>query len=120
MLMDILAVAAGFALWSILWLGGSRRVAGLFPGALAADGSLRHSGALVALLVFAGLVSLAAGYLVPLVSATAGLPLILGVILLLVGIAVQRQAWALMPVWYHLLFLALLIPATLYGASLAA
>lgn len=120
MLMNILAVIAGFALWSILWLGGNPLVARLFPGALKEDGSLRHPGALVALLVFAALVSVAAGYVVPLVSAGANLPLILGAILLLVGILVQRQYWALMPVWYHLIFLALLVPATLYGASLAA
>ena len=120
MLMDILAVIAGFALWSILWLGGNPLVARLFPGALKEDGSLRHSGALGALLVFAALVSVAAGYVVPLVNAGANLPLILGAILLLVGILVQRQYWDKMPLWYHLIFLALLIPATLYGASLAA
>ncbi|UYN90747.1 MAG: hypothetical protein KIT08_05795 [Anaerolineales bacterium] len=79
---------------------------------------MRHTGALLTMLVFAALVSLAAGYVVTLVSAGANLPLILGVILLLVGIMVQRQYWKLMPVWYHLLFLALLVPATLFGASL--
>ncbi|MCW5874766.1 MAG: hypothetical protein KIS88_09005 [Anaerolineales bacterium] len=61
---------------------------------------------------------MAAGYVVTLVSASATLPLILGVVLLLVGIAVQRQYWKLMPLWYHLLFLALLVPTTLFGASL--
>lgn len=118
MLMDILAVVAGFAAWSVLWLGGSPQVLKLFPGALQKDGSVRHTGALLTMLVFATLVSLAAGYVVTLVSAGPNLPLILGVILLLVGIMVQRQYWKLMPVWYHLLFLALLVPATLYGASL--
>lgn len=118
MLMDILAIVAGFAALSVLWLGGSPQVLKLFPGALQKDGSVRHTGALLILLVFAALVSAAAGYVVTLVSAGANLPLILGVILLLVGIMVQRQYWKLMPIWYHLLFLALLIPATLFGASL--
>lgn len=116
--MDILAVVAGFAAWSALWLGGSPQVLKLFPGALQKDGSVRHTGALLTMLVFAAVVSLVAGYVVTLVSAGTNLPLILGVILLLVGIMVQRQYWKLMPVWYHLLFLALLVPATLFGASL--
>lgn len=120
MLKDILAVVVGFAAWSILWLGGNPQVPKLFPGSLKKDGSLHHTGALLTLLVFAALVSIAAGYVVTLVSASANtnLPLILGVILLLVGIVVQRQYWKLMPLWYHLLFLGLLVPATLFGASL--
>ena len=119
MLTDILAIVAGFALWSVLWLGGNRLVTGLFPGAVKEDGSIDHAGALAALLVFAALVSLAAGYVVPLVSAGANLPLILGGLLLFVGILVQRQYWNLMPLWYHIFFLALLIPAVVYGAGLA-
>lgn len=119
MLTDILAVVAGFAVWSALWLGGSPQLLKLFPGALQKDGSVRHAGALVALLAFAALVSVGAGYAVTLISMAPTLPLILGVILLLVGIVVQRQYWKLMPVWYHLLFLVLLVPATIYGARLA-
>ena len=118
MLTDILAVAGGFVVWSVLWLGGSRLVLGLFPGAMKADGSVAQPGALAALLVFAALVSAAAGYVVPLISAGANLPLILGGLLLVVGIFVQSQSWKLLPLWYHLLFLALLIPATLWGAGL--
>lgn len=118
MLMDILAVVAGFAAWSVLWLGGNPQVLKLFPGALQKDGSLHHTGALLTLLVFAAAVSAVAGYVVTLVSGGANLPLILGIILLLVGIMVQRQYWKLMPLWYHLLFLGLLVPATLFGASL--
>lgn len=118
MLMEILAVVAGFATWSVLWLGGSPQVLKLFPGALQKDGSVRHIGALLATLLFAAVVSLVAGYVVTRVSAGANLPLILGVVLLLVGVMVQRQYWKLMPLWYHVIFLALLVPATVLGASL--
>ena len=38
--------------------------------------------------------------------------------MLVTGIAVQAGVWALMPVWYHLVFLALLVPVCLVGARL--
>ena len=43
---------------------------------------------------------------------------ILAFVQLAIGIAVEASYWELMPVWYHLLFLALLIPATVYGGRL--
>ena len=38
--------------------------------------------------------------------------------MLAVGIGVQAGSWNLMPVWYHLTFLALLVPGALIGAKL--
>jgi hypothetical protein len=38
--------------------------------------------------------------------------------LLAMGIFFQMQSWKLMPIWYHLPFLLLLVPATLFGAWL--
>jgi hypothetical protein len=42
------------------------------------------------------------------------------VLLLVVGIYFQSQYWHVMPLWYHLIFLALLIPMCFVGARLAA
>jgi TRAP-type C4-dicarboxylate transport system permease small subunit len=44
--------------------------------------------------------------------------LILGILLLAFGILVQVVAWNYMPIWYHLIFLALLIPMTMIGGKL--
>ena len=44
--------------------------------------------------------------------------LLLALIQLGLGIFFQAQAWSLMPLWYHLPFLLLLVPATLLGARL--
>ena len=41
-----------------------------------------------------------------------------GLAMLLTGLCVQIGAWSMMPVWYHLPFLVLLVPVTLLGASL--
>jgi hypothetical protein len=43
----------------------------------------------------------------------------LAAVLLLVGIFVEIQYWNVMPVWYHLIFLAVLVPATLWGGRIA-
>jgi hypothetical protein len=40
------------------------------------------------------------------------------VIQLGLGIFFQSQAWQLMPLWYHVPFLLLIVPATLLGARL--
>ena len=44
--------------------------------------------------------------------------LILGILLLIVGVLVQAMVWNLLPIWYHLIFLILLIPATIAGGKL--
>jgi hypothetical protein len=120
MLRDILAVAAGFGLWSVLWLGGNQLVTRLFPGATGSDGSTSHTGLLVTLIGLSLVASAAAGYVTNAISLNPDnlSQIILGVALLLVGIMVQRQSWALLPLWYHLVFLAMLIPAVLFGATL--
>ena len=41
-----------------------------------------------------------------------------GLILLAVGIAVQAATWETLPVWFHLVFLASIVPFTYVGAHL--
>ncbi len=120
MFRTILAVIAGFALWSLIWLGGSFVLPGLFPAAVAANGSSANTGYLLSSIVVSLIASLAAGYLARAIAKAPGLApqLALGVILLPVGIAVESGYWGLLPLWYHLVFLVLLLPATLAGAWL--
>ena len=40
-----------------------------------------------------------------------------GAVLLAVGVAVQASFWNALPVWYHIAFLATIIPLTVLGAS---
>ncbi len=44
--------------------------------------------------------------------------LILAFLLLVTGVAVQWSVFQLMPIWYHIVFLALLIPLVQVGARL--
>ena len=120
MLRQVLAVLAGFALWSVLWLTYNAVMVKL--GVLPQDQTqpLHETGALLALLVGSFIASLLAGYAAALASKAASMRPVaaLGLLLLAVGIFAQSQFWLLMPLWYHLLFLALLLPACIAGARL--
>lgn len=120
MLRQVLAVVAGFTLWSILWL--AYNVVLVKLGVLPQDQTqpLQETGALLALLVGSIIASLLAGYAAAVAGKAASLRPVaaLGLLLLAVGIFVQSQFWLLMPLWYHLLFLALLLPACIAGARL--
>ena len=48
-----------------------------------------------------------------------GAVVVMAVMLLVTGIGVQSTVWSLMPVWYHLAFLGLLVPVALVGGRLA-
>jgi hypothetical protein len=47
------------------------------------------------------------------------LAVVVGIVLLIVGLGVEIAGWGRTPVWYHLVFLALLIPGVLVGAKLS-
>lgn len=120
MIRSILAVIIGFVLWSVLWLGYNALLTtfGFLPAASATP--IQASMPLLLLLAGSILFSLAAGYATTTVIRTPGYrhTFVLGVLLLGIGIPVQVQFWQLMPLWYHLLFLALLLPATVLGGML--
>lgn len=117
----VVAVIGGFVAWSVLWL-----VAGVILRAVAADainedGTTDSAGVLSALIVASVICSLASGWIAGLVARAGrfAASAVLGVVLLAVGILVQLQMWDALPLWYHLLFLVLLVPATMGGALIA-
>ena len=115
-----LAVLAGFLLWSLLWVGGHQAALAAAPSLYQADGVPTSSAALLGYLAFSIACSLAAGWLARRVSRAGGAVVALGVVLLAVGIAVQATVWTREPLWFHLPFLALLVPACVLGGRLAA
>ena len=112
------AVIAGNFIWTALWLGLNAllRTQGLLPTDPVEP--VEQSAGLVALLVGSVVVSAAVGWITTLIAGgrTYTAAMILGVIHLVLGIFFQVQAWHLMPLWYHLPFLLLIVPATLLGA----
>jgi hypothetical protein len=120
MLKNVLAVVTGFVVWSVGWLSYNAVLQKI--GLLPADQTqpIQSVAALLLLLFGSVFLSLATGYITALIGQTASKSsiLVLGFLLLAVGIFFQTQFWHLMPLWYHLCFLALLIPFCLIGASL--
>ena len=114
----VLAVIAGFALWSVLWLVVNASSAALAPGAFNEDGTTDSATVLLVVLILSIACSVGSGVLTAAIARTPSLgpAWVLGGLLLAVGVFFQVQYWDAMPLWYHIPFLALLIPGTLIGA----
>jgi hypothetical protein len=119
---QVFAVATGFILWSVLWLGLNQLllVLGVMPATTSQP--IADPKPLVLLLVGSVLISLLSGYVTSRISGMEwALPAgALGVLLLATGVFVQLKLWYLIPLWYHLLFLLLLMPMTILGARMRA
>ncbi len=120
MLRSIGAVLVGFVGWSVLWLVGNIGIAAIQPDAFDANGLTSNVGILVIILGFSILLSVISGALTARIAAKSHIKhtLVTGVLLLLVGVAVQVSVWDAMPIWYHLPFLAAIVPANLIGARM--
>lgn len=122
----ILGVVVGSAVWTVLWNLGNRGGQIAFPEALAPEQPITHFGALLGLIVYSVALSVLAGWLcAAIASAGAGarpMPAVwvLAILHLVLGIWAQATYWHLMPLWYHLIFLALVVPATVYGGWIRA
>jgi hypothetical protein len=118
----ILAIASGFVLWSVLWICYNVLLQKLAVTSGDMTTPMTAAPPLLALLLGSFVISGLSGYLTARIDGTrSSAPIItLGVLLLVVGIYFQSQYWHVMPLWYHLIFLALLIPMCFVGARLAA
>ena len=120
MLKIILGVIIGFVIWSILWVGSAALMAALIPDYAEAMESMKFDSMwLIIAIVRSVIFSILSGFIAVLISKEfSKTTLGLGVLLLLFGIFVQVSVWNVFPVWYHLIFLALLIPMTVFGGKL--
>lgn len=125
----LIGIVVGFIAWTIIWLGSdtifsslsdmyrSQVDAAVLAQANNSEFVLGNTYLMIrlAVSVFASIV---AGFLAAMISGEhSRTTLILGVLLLLVGILFQAMAWKFMPVWYHTIFLILLIPMTILGGK---
>ncbi len=120
MLRQILAAIVGYVFWSVAWVGFNPLLQKF--GLLSSDQTqkVHDPKVLLALLLGSFVLSIIAGYLTAAISGARRhlAVLFLGSLLLATGIFVQIQVWHLMPFWYHLTFLALLVPFCFVGAGL--
>lgn len=127
----ILAVIGGFVAWSILWIGSDQVLQSISPDwygahqigfdkAMFNKSEFTPDSTILLMHIARSIIfSIIAGYLAALIAGeNARSPLILGILLLLFGLMVQFMAWNYLPMWYHAIFLLLLLPMTVLGGKL--
>ena len=126
----VLGVIAGFFSWAIVWVGSEKILSAVWPafGVHQAQfqSAIENGGQFTAdstiLLVHIGLasiVSVISGFLAALVARESKrAPLVLGFLLLAVGLLKAVMSWPYVPIWYHVIFTALLLPMTIMGGRL--
>ena len=132
MIRIILGVIAGFIAWIILWIGIENILIAILPewfGApqLAFQNAVENqvgqftaeTRILLAHIVTGAIVSAVAGLLAAVVAGeNRRAPLAVGVLLLALGILKLVMSWPYVPVWYHVIFTAMLLPMAIFGGKL--
>ncbi len=129
----VLGVIAGFFSWVIAWFGGEKILSVLwtefgthqraFQAAIEngadASGFTADTTMLLTHIVLASIVSVTSGFLASLIAGgTQRAPLVLGILMLALGVLKAAMSWPLVPIWYHVIFTAILLPLVLMGGKL--
>ena len=127
----VLGVIAGFVAWTIAWFGGERILAAISPEGFGAhqaafQAAIENGGPFTANtamllihIVLGSIVSVLAGFLAALIAGENNrAPRILGFLLLAFGLLKAVMSWPYAPIWYHVIFTALLIPMTRVGGKI--
>ena len=127
----VLGVIAGFFAWAIVWVGSEKILSAIWPegyGAhqLAFEAAVTNGGQFTAdttllliHIVLGSIVSMMSGFLAALIAGeNKRAPLVLGLLLAAFGLLKAVLSWPYVPIWYHVIFTALLIPMTIMGGKL--
>ena len=127
----VLGVIAGFFTWAIVWVGSEKILSAIWPewyGAqqLAFEAAVENGGQFTAdttfllmHIVISSIVSVMSGFLAALIAGeNKRAPLVLGFLLVAFGLLKVVLSWPYVPIWYHVIFTALLIPMTMMGGKL--
>ena len=126
----VLGVIAGFFAWLIAWVGSEKILSAIWPafgvhqrafeevvkngGQFTADTTM-----LLTHIVLGSIVSVMAGSLAALIAGeNTRAPLVLGFLLLAVGLLKAVMSWPYVPIWYHVIFTAILLPMAIMGGKL--
>ena len=127
----VLGVIAGFFAWAIGWFGSEKILSAIWPegfGAhqLAFEEAVKNGGQftadtnmLLTHIVLGSIVSVISGFLSGLIAGeNKRAPLMLGFVLLAFGLLKVVMSWPYVPIWYHVIFTAILLPMTIMGGKL--
>ena len=130
MLRIVLGVIAGFVSWLMVWVGSEKILSAIWPAfgvhQRAFEEAIKNGGQftanttmLLTHIVIGSIVSVMAGSLAALIArGNPRAPLVLGCLLLAVGLLKVVMSWPYVPIWYHVIFTALLIPMAIMGGKL--
>ena len=126
----VLAVIGGFFAWLIVWVGSEKILSAIWPAfgvhqrafeEAVKNGALftADTGALLTHIVIGSIVSVMAGSLAALIAGeNTRAPLVLGCLLLALGVLKAVMSWQYVPIWYHVIFTAILLPMAVVGGKL--
>ena len=135
MLRILLGVIAGFFAWLLVWVGSETILSASWPAfgehqaafqeAIERGPRTSHfypdSTILFVHCMLASIVSIISGFLAAgIAGENKRAPLILGFLLLGLGLLKAVMSWPYVPIWYHVLFTALLLPMAVIGGKLKA
>lgn len=132
MLRIVLGVIAGFFSWVILWVGVEKILIAVLPewyGApqLAFQNAVENGGQnftaetrlLLSHIFIGSIVSVIAGAIAALIAGeNSRAPLVVGFFLLALGVLKVFMSWPYVPIWYHIIFTAMLLPMAIIGGKL--
>jgi hypothetical protein len=116
----VLGVIAGYLVWTVIWLGGNAVFFAGITKVVSAGQSYTAPGPLAAVIALSVVCSVAAGVVCAALVRDRARPavLVMAVLLLITGVAVEVGYWALVPAWFIVTFWILIVPATMLGGRL--
>ena len=130
MIRIVLGVIAGFIAWLLVWVASEKIISVVWPafGAhqKAFEEAIKNGGpftaetsALLTHIVLGSIISVMAGAAAALAAGeNTRAPLIAGCLLVAMGIAKAAMSWRYVPIWYHIIFTAMLLPLAILGGKL--
>ena len=130
MLRIVLGVIGGFFGWLIVWFGSEKGLSAVWPAfgvhQKAFEEAVKNGGQftadttmLLTHIVMGSIVSVMAGAMAALIAGeNSRAPLFVGILLLLMGVMKAVMSWQYVPIWYHVIFTAILLPMAIVGGKL--
>ena len=130
MIRIVLGVIAGFIAWLFVWVVSEKIISVVWPafGAhqKAFEEAIKNGGpfaaetsALITHIVLGSIVSFAVGSLAALIAGeNSRAPLFVGLLLIAMGVLKAVMSWQYVPIWYHVIFTAILLPMAILGGKL--
>jgi len=126
----ILGVIVGFIAWLIVWVGVEKVLSAIWPAfgthqaafqtAITDGGEFTaNTTMLLTHIVLGSVVSVISGALAAVIAGgNSRAPLFVGILLLTMGVMKAVMSWPYVPIWYHIIFTAILLPMALLGGRL--